>query len=102
MDEYYRILGVDASSDVNDVKRAYRGLAKKYHPDYHPNQTKMVEINEAYSEIMKYLKDKPEVVYDKSRRTRERPNPPNTKYFPLFMLLLIGLVVYMTVILLGI
>ena len=43
MDEYYRILRVDASSNVNDVKRAYRGLAK-VSSDYHPNQTKWLKL----------------------------------------------------------
>ena len=102
MEEYYKLLGVDASSDINEVKRAYRAMAKKYHPDYHPNKTKMVEINEAYSEIMKHLREKPDIIYVQSQHTRERPNPPNTKYFPLFILLWIILVVYITVILLGI
>ncbi len=51
--DFYEILGIarDASSD--EIKKAYRGLARKYHPDLHPGdkamEKKFKEINEAYS-----------------------------------------------------
>ena len=31
--DYYKILGVDRNADANAIKKAYRKLAKKYHPD---------------------------------------------------------------------
>lgn len=60
MNDPYQILGVPETATDEEVKRAYRELARKYHPDnYHDNpladlaQEKMKEINAAYEEITK-------------------------------------------------
>ena len=60
MNDPYQILGVPETASDEEVKRAYRELARKYHPDnYHDNpladlaQEKMKEINAAYEEIAK-------------------------------------------------
>ena len=58
MRDPYQVLGVPSTATDEEVKKAYRNLARKYHPDnYHDNpladlaQERMKEINEAYEEI---------------------------------------------------
>lgn len=50
--DYYEILGVNKASSQDDIKKAYRKLAKKHHPDANPNnkisEEKFKEISEAY------------------------------------------------------
>jgi curved DNA-binding protein len=50
--DYYKILGVDKGADEKEVKRAFRRLARQYHPDVNPDdpraEERFKEINEAY------------------------------------------------------
>lgn len=61
--DYYEVLGVQKGASEDDIKKAYRGLAKKYHPDLNPNnaeaEAKFKEVNEAY-----------EVLSDPSKKAR--------------------------------
>ncbi len=64
--DYYNILGIDKTATKDEVKRAFRKLARKYHPDVNPDEPKsgekFKEINEAYSILSD---DKKREMYDK-------------------------------------
>ncbi len=56
MSDYYEILGVSKKATLSDIKKAYRKLARKYHPDLNPGdknaEKKFKEMNQAY-EVLK-------------------------------------------------
>jgi molecular chaperone DnaJ len=61
--DYYEVLGINKSASEEEIKKAYRKLAKKYHPDMNQGdkgaESKFKELNEAY-----------EVLSDKDKKTR--------------------------------
>ncbi len=61
--DYYEVLGVDRSADQQEIKRAFRAIAMKYHPDKNPDdrvaEERFKEANEAYA-----------VLSDEKARTR--------------------------------
>ncbi|HET6762169.1 MAG TPA: molecular chaperone DnaJ [Longimicrobiaceae bacterium] len=67
--DFYRVLGVAENASADEIKKAYRKLAKQHHPDAHPNDAaaaeKFKEISEAYSVLSDDGKRKQ---YDQARK----------------------------------
>ncbi|HVI44457.1 MAG TPA: J domain-containing protein [Chitinophaga sp.] len=72
--DYYKVLGVDKTATADQIKKAYRKLAVKYHPDKNPDdktaEEKFKEINEAY-----------EVLSDADKRKKYDQFGENYKYY---------------------
>lgn len=64
--DYYQILGINKGASKEEIKRAFRKMARKYHPDVNPDEPKsgekFKEINEAYSILSD---DKKREMYDR-------------------------------------
>ena len=64
--DYYKVLGISKNASKEEIKRAFRKMARKYHPDVNPDEQKsgekFKEINEAYTILSD---DKKKEMYDK-------------------------------------
>ncbi|MEW6374928.1 MAG: DnaJ domain-containing protein [Thermodesulfobacteriota bacterium] len=55
--DYYQILGLNRNASEDEIKRAYRKLALKYHPDHHPDDSESEEIFKEIGEAYAVLGD---------------------------------------------
>ena len=64
LEKYYKVLGLDTNATLRQIKRRYRELALKYHPDRCTDkktaEKKFIKIVEAYEMIIRYREDDPE------------------------------------------
>jgi molecular chaperone DnaJ len=66
MKDYYKILGVNKNASKEEIRKSYRKLSKKYHPDVNPSgEDKFKEISEAYETL----------IDDNKRNQYDNPNP---------------------------
>lgn len=86
MTNLYDVLGISKKASAEEIKKAYRNLAKKYHPDLNPNNKKaeemFKEVLEAYtilsdSEKKKAYDDKVNAV-NPNQEKRQSKTPPNS------------------------
>ena len=81
MSDYYDILGVGKDTSQSDIKRAYRKIAMKYHPDKNPDnkeaETKFKEAAEAYSVLSDETK---KAQYDRFGHNQFQYHHPNYQH----------------------
>lgn len=82
--DYYEVLGVSRGADINEIKRAYRRLAKRYHPDVSRvagSEERFKELNEAYQVLSN---ESSRARYDQvgrvDNKTKERRDSTEQKY----------------------
>jgi len=82
--DYYEVLGIERGASRDDVKKAFRKLAHKYHPDKGGDEAKFKELNEAYQVLSD---DKKRTEYDRYGRVfgdfSARGRAPTVEIFPI-------------------
>src|ERR1700712_4010406 len=71
--DYYKVLGLDKKATTEDIKKAYRKLARKYHPDLNPNNK---DANKTFQEI----NEANEVLSDPEKRKKYDQYGENWKH----------------------
>ena len=87
--DLYKALGVTENATVEEIKNAYRKLAKQYHPDSHPGDRKCEErfqsINEAYSILSNPEKKKAyDQAFRKTKANRETSSAASSNTYQSF------------------
>lgn len=71
----FDVLGIDSGASVGEIKKAYRKLVFKYHPDYNQSKrdrAKFAKIAEAYSVLVDPIK-RDEYLYGQSNKVTDEP-----------------------------
>ena len=70
--DYYQTLGVPRTASADEIKKAFRKLARKHHPDAGGDEAKFKEVNEAYEVLSD---DKKRELYDQYGTANENEIP---------------------------
>ena len=81
MADYYSVLGLDKNASTEDIKRSFKKLAKKWHPDKNPNNAeeatrKFKEVSEAYKVLVDVEKRR---IYDREGKDGLNPGTSRTQ-----------------------
>ena len=81
MKNYYHILGISKNANLTQIKKAYRKLALKHHPDRGGDENKFKEISEAYEVLSDQNKKRQ---YDRNHNTHNFSNSFNSNPMNMF------------------
>ena len=88
--DYYEVLGVDKNASEAEIKRAYRKVAKKYHPDMNPGDKEAEEKFKEAAEAYEVLSDKRKCLHSythpfaPNREKRTKPNCPDYRSYEVY------------------
>ena len=87
LEKAYRVLKVEKTATLEEIKNSYRELAKKYHPDLYQNnplaylaEEKLKEVNEAYEMLEDYLENKEKYSYEEENYNSQYEDIKTDKY----------------------
>lgn len=82
MKDYYKILNLSVNANNDEIKKAFRSLAKKYHPDRNKDDKealrKFQEVNEAY-EVLSNEESRKKYTQEMDKETNKETNSTNNK-----------------------
>lgn len=87
LEKAYRVLKVEKTATLEEIRNSYRELAKKYHPDLYQNnplvylaEEKSKEVNEAYEVLEDYLENKEKYFYEEESYNSQYEDLKTDKY----------------------
>lgn len=87
LEKAYRVLKVEKTATLEEIKNSYRELAKKYHPDLYQNnplaylaEEKLKEVNEAYEILGDYLENKEKYSFEEENYNSQYEDIKTDKY----------------------